>query len=122
MTTIRASDSATVNLYGATFEKTGGGASLSAQGDGVINVYLREYEVVADDLFKDFLLWSFTRRFRNQQGAAERGSIRIAKRKNCIARDPGTRFACLANCRRVLSSVVCTTATTNVRRRPAGAE
>ena len=77
MTTIRASDSATVNLYGATFEKTGGGASLSAQGDGVINVYLREYEVVADDLFKDFLLWSFTRRLYNcddERPSSSRGS------------------------------------------------
>ena len=43
---IRASGSATVNLYGGTFEKAGGGAFLTVQGDGVINVYLREYEIM----------------------------------------------------------------------------
>ncbi|MCH8048417.1 MAG: hypothetical protein IID44_32375 [Planctomycetes bacterium] len=43
---IEAKDSAVVNLYGGTFEKAGGGAFLTVQGDGVINVYLREYEIM----------------------------------------------------------------------------
>lgn len=51
---IEASDSATVNLYGGTFEKGGGGgATLSVQGDGVLHVYLREYEIVVDGQGRD---------------------------------------------------------------------
>ncbi|MCH8046586.1 MAG: hypothetical protein IID44_23005 [Planctomycetes bacterium] len=42
---IEAQGSATVNLYGGTFEKAGDGATLVVQQDGVINVYLREYEI-----------------------------------------------------------------------------
>ena len=43
---IRADGSATVNLYGGTFEKQRTGASLAIRDNGVINVYLREYEVL----------------------------------------------------------------------------
>ncbi len=49
---IRASDSAIVNLYGGSFVKDGTGASLVAQGDGVINVYLREYEFFLNEFGK----------------------------------------------------------------------
>ena len=45
---IQAFDSSTINLYGGTFDKDGTGASLSAIGDGVINVYLRQYEFAED--------------------------------------------------------------------------
>jgi len=43
---IRADGSATVNLYGGTFEKQRTGASLGIRDNGVINVFLREYEVL----------------------------------------------------------------------------
>ena len=49
---IQAFDSSTINLYGGTFELDGIGASLVAIGDGVINVYLREYEFFLNEFGK----------------------------------------------------------------------
>lgn len=43
---IEVDGSATVNLYGGTFELQGIGASLSIRDNGIINVFLREYDVL----------------------------------------------------------------------------
>jgi hypothetical protein len=52
---IEADGSSTVNLYGGTFEKAGDGATLQVQGDGVINVFLREFDIVIDDQGRNLL-------------------------------------------------------------------